>query len=48
MFLSILVAFFDTVSLHQAGQIIIIFLSVIISNVNLAGSQQEQEQDPNP
>ena len=41
MFLSILVAFYDTVSLHQAGQIFIIciFLSAIIQNVNLAASQ---------
>ena len=48
MFLSILVAFYDTVSLHQAGQIFIvcIFLSAIIPNVNLAGPQQEQEQAP--
>ena len=48
MFLSILVAFYDTVSLHQAGQIFIIciFLSAIIQNVNLAGPQQEQEPAP--
>ena len=48
MFLSILVAFYDTVSLHQAGQIFIVctFLSAIIRNVNLAGPQQEQEQAP--
>ena len=44
MFLSILVAFYGTVSLHQAGQIFIIriFLSAIILNVNLAGPQKEQ------
>ena len=48
MFLSILVVFYDTVDLHQAGQIfgICIFLSAIIPNVNLAGPQQEQEQAP--
>ena len=48
MFLSILDAFYDTVSLHQAGQIFIIciFLSAIIPNVNLADPQQEQEQAP--
>ena len=48
MFLSILGAFYDTVSLHEAGQtfIVCIFLSAIIPNVNLAGPQQEQEQAP--
>ena len=50
MFLSILVAFYDTVSLHQACQIFIlcIFPNAIIPNVNLSGSQQEpwQEQAP--
>ena len=48
MFLLTLVAFYDTVSLHQAGQIFIIciFLSAIILNVNLTGPQQEQEQAP--
>ena len=48
MFLSILVAFYDTVDLHQAGQIFIIciFLSAIIPYVNLAGPQQGQEQAP--
>ena len=48
MFLSILVAFYDTVSLHQACQIFIlcIFPNAIIANVNLSGSQQEQEQAP--
>ena len=46
MFLSILVAFYDTVSLHKADQIFIIcmFLTAIIPNVNLAGPQQEQEE----
>ena len=48
IFLSILVALYDTVSLHQACQIFIlfIFLGAIIPCVNLAGPQQEQEQAP--
>ena len=43
VFLSILGAFYDTVSFHQAF-LPLQFLSAITQNVNLAGPQQGREQ----
>ena len=47
MFLSIMDAFYGTISLHKMCQIFIlycIFLSAIIQNVNVPGPQQNQEE----